>query len=107
MSVIYYNVSGGAMEILQFVLSLLNNKDSLEALKPILSLFNGNSFDLKNILSNLSIEKIAPIISLFMENFNKSKSPTESVGQGVGLKPICSIADKDIIESLNSHFSNA
>ena len=104
MFIIYYIVSGGMMEILQFILTLLKDDKALDAIKPILSLLSSNSFDLKNVLSNLSIEKLAPLISLFMESANKNKSPTVSVGQGVQLNPISSIADKDIVACLNEYF---
>ena len=92
------------MEILQFILSLLKDDKTLDALKPILSLLSSNSFDIKQALSNLTIENIMPLISFFIDSASKNKSPTVSVGQGVQLHPIYSIADKDIVSCLNEYF---
>ena len=104
MNVIYYNVSGEVMEILQFLLSFFLNNFKGGSLSPIFNLLKENSFDIKKLVQNLNPEVLAPIIKSFMELNKNEKSPTEFVGQGEGLKPIATIADKDIVYTLNRYF---
>lgn len=91
------------MEILQFLLSLLNENYSIGWAKPVLELLQKNSFDIKKTLSCLSPETIAPIVKEFLKTANK-KPPTEHVGGGYGLSPIAEIADKDVVYTLNKYF---
>lgn len=98
MKFIQYNVSGEIMEILQFLLSFLL-KD-FNNLSPILSHLSENGFDLKSAISNLSLDKLAPILSSF---FSQKESPTNN--NFVGLNPIANIADKEIVYTLNKYFS--
>ena len=104
MSVIYYIVSGGGMEILQFLLNLLNGNSNLGVLAPIINLLKENSFDIKKTLNSLSPDTLAPIIKEFMSAQNNIR-PTETVGRSEGLTPIANVADKDIVYTLNKYLS--
>lgn len=88
------------MEILQFLLNFFLNELGIEDATSLFGLKDGN-FDLKSFLNNLSPEKVAPIIETVFKNANE-KSPPENFG---GLAPIASIADRDIIYSLNGYFA--
>lgn len=95
------------MDLLQIIISFLNNLNSNSDLSPLFDLFKNNSFDLKKILSNLSLESVAPIIKEFLHNFNQEKNPTGcSVGQEFKLEPIAFIADKDVVYTLNRYFNS-
>jgi hypothetical protein len=93
------------MEILRFLLSFLLKEVGGDKLTPILETFKNNDFDLKKTLSNLNLEKIAPIISAFFQMNAQKNRPTESAERNFYLSPIAGIADKDIIYTLNKYFS--
>lgn len=92
------------MELLQNLLSLLFKDFDLEKFKPLLNLFKDGEFNLNNFLSNLNFENLAPLIKEFMNINSNEKCSTEFVEHSLGLKPISSIADKDIIYALNQYF---
>lgn len=85
------------MEILQFLVSLMQNN---EKLAPILQALQQNNFDLKKTLFSLDPKILQPFVEGIM-NFFENKSPTVSVGQDNALAPISNVADKDIIYTLN------
>ena len=93
------------MEILQFLLSFLLESKYGEKLKPLINLFQNNSFDLKSVLNNINLEAIAPLLKEFMSTMNNN-GPTETVGPIDGLNPIANIADKDIVFALNKYLSH-
>ena len=92
MSFIYYIVSGDIMEILQFLINFLVD-EYLTDFKPIVDFLKDNDFNPIKTLKNITPEKIAPIVKTFT---SKNKT-TESFG----LSPITSVADSEIIRSLN------
>lgn len=93
------------MDLLQIARFFLENFLGDTALKPILSELKNNSFDLKQFLSSLSVDKIIPIVQSFISGM-KNKSPTGSVGQSVGLSPVARVADKEIVYALNQYLAN-
>lgn len=101
---IYYNVSGGIMEILQFLLSFLF-KDASTPLKDVLTKLKDNNFDIIKTLQNIDLSAILPLIEKFMQ-FSENKNRSENFQERniVGLNPIAQIADKDIVYSLNKYF---
>ncbi len=95
------------MDLLQILISFLNNLNTNSDLSPLIDLFKNNSFDLKKVLSNFSLETVTPIIKEFLRNFNQTKNPTDcSVGQDFKLEPIAFIADKDVVYTLNRYFNS-
>ena len=94
------------MEILQFLLSLLNGNGGFEKFAPIIELLKNNSFNLSQTLQNLNLQTLAPILQAFMKDAPfKNQNPTDfSVGNNFGLNPITPIADKEIVYSLNKFF---
>jgi hypothetical protein len=104
MKFIYYNVSGGDMDLLQLITSLFGGNVDFSAFLPLINMLKSGNFDFNSILTLLQNEKILPIIKNFFNSFN-NKSPTETVGQISGLSPIASIADKDIVFVLNRYLS--
>lgn len=94
------------MEILQFLISFLSKSQNLQKFAPLIKLFSENSFDINKVLKSLSPDVVKPIIEQFASLMN-NKSPTDSVGQSVGLEPISNIADKDIVYALNKHLGQA
>lgn len=103
MYVIYYNVSGDVMEILQILLSFFLNNYKGGALKPVFDILKNNSFDIGKVLKSLNPQILEPIMKEFFSGQNKP-NPTENVGFGEGLKPIACFADKDIVYTLNRYF---
>lgn len=104
MCVIYYNVSGEIMEILQFLISFFINEFGGGKLKPILDALEQNSFDVVSTLKNLNPQTIMPILKELFSAFVNNNSPTETVGESVSLNPIVDVADKQIVYSLNKYF---
>ena len=92
------------MEILQFLISLLKDNQSIQKLAPIIQILQQNNFDLKSTLSSINPQVLAPFIQQFMQSMQK-ESPTEFVGQQNALSPISDIADKEVIYSLNKYLS--
>ena len=74
MNVIYYNVSGKTMEILQFLLSFLAEEFGKGDFAPIVNFLKENSFDFEKILQNFSPIKLIPIIAEWFSGKNKSPS---------------------------------
>lgn len=103
MKVIYYNVSGESMEILQFLLSNFFGSKG-EEFMPLIELLQKNNFDIKRCLSELKPEMLAPIVRTFMSMADKNNGPTVNVGQNNGITPIAKIADKEIVYTLNKYF---
>ena len=91
------------MEILQFLISLLKDNESMQKFAPIIQVLQQNNFDLKSVFSSLNPQVLAPFLQQFMQYMQK-ESPTDFVGQNA-LSPISDIADKDIIFSLNKYLS--
>ena len=96
------------MEILQFLLSLLGGNGNLDGLKPIIELLKNNSFNLGEVLKNLNMQTLAPIVQSFMSNMPKNQNPPDFSGgnNSFALNPITPIADKEIVYSLNKYFYN-
>ncbi len=98
------------MEILKTLLSLFIGEKRLESFSPLIDLLSKNSFDLAKTLKNLNLDALAPIIKVFLENFNsnpaQNKTPAEySAGEISHLNPIANIADKEIVYTLNKYFA--
>ena len=89
------------MELLQFLLSFFSSNYGDGKFEPILSLLKENSFNVGETLKNIKPEMIAPIISEFA--FKNKTSPSFNDGEVSGLKPIESIADKNIVDCLNCY----
>ena len=90
------------MEILQILSSLLGQNNNEQLFSTLVKLLTSNFPELKNLLENLNLQALLPILSnLFSQ---KEKSPTVSVEQGVGLNPIVNIADKEIVYTLGRYF---
>ena len=102
MKIIYYIVSGVNMEILRFLLSFFA-KEYGGDFKPLIDAFAQNDFDIKRVINNLDLEKLAPIIQSFIEKGAKNR-PTDVGREAFGLAPIAGIADKDIVYTLNKYF---
>lgn len=101
MKYIYYNVSGIYMEILQFIISFLDEEFNLN-LSPLINSVKENGFDIKSIISSLSPETIESILSA-VGGFFKNQNPTNSSGDNY-LSPISGIADEFTVSSLNGYF---
>ncbi len=89
------------MDLLQFLLSFLfGDKNSPDSAQKD----EGGEFNFGEILKSFDLEKIFPFLGdLFSPK--KETRPTESAKRAHGLEPICLIANKDIIYSLNLYFS--
>ena len=93
------------MDLLQLLTTLFGNDSFMSKLSPIIEHLRQNSFDIKKALASLNPEMLKPIVEDFMKNINNR--PAQSAERIDGLKPICNIADKDIIFVLNKYLSQA
>ena len=91
------------MEILQFLLSFLADSYKDGKYKSLFNLLKENSFDLKRVIQNADLSSIAP---MFMDFMSQNKSSPQTNGESYGIKPIDNIADKKIVECLNSYLGN-
>lgn len=89
------------MEILQFILNYFLSEYKDSPLSPVFKLFSDNGFDIKNVLSNLDLSKIMPIINLLLSSKIQKDSPIES--ESYKTTPIKNVADKEIVYILNSY----
>ena len=104
MKIIYCNVSGDIMEILQFLLNFFLTEYGGKDLAPFIESLSKNSFDLKSLLKNLNPETIAPLFKTFSD-LTKNMRPTNNC-QAQGLNPIINFADERVVRSLNKYFSS-
>ena len=103
MKVIYYNVSGVIMEILQLLISFLA-KEYGKDFEPIFNHLKENNFDIKSAIKNIDISALIPLLERFIFNETKNR-PCQTQERDIqGLKPITQIADKDIVYTLNKYF---
>lgn len=91
------------MDISDLLKNLIPNINA-GALLPVINLLRENSFDLKKTVQNLTPEKIAPIIEKFSERTANSAATTFHE-KSDGLAPIATVADKEIIYTLNRYLS--
>ncbi len=73
-----------------------------EKFMPVFNALKENSFDIKKTLQNISPETAAPILKEIFSAGKKSSPPKSGTA---GLEPISSVADKEIIHTLNKYFS--
>ena len=106
MKVIYYNVSGWNMEILQFILDFLAKQGGESTLSRIIKLLKDNSFDLKKVLRELKPETVAPIIKQFLNSAPAAKVSASATQKSYGIAPIARVADKDIVYTLNKYLGS-
>lgn len=90
------------MEILQFLLSFLADGYKDGKYKQLFNLLKDNSFDLKRVVQNADLSTLAP---MFLDFMSQSKNSPQPSGESYGIKPIDNIADKKIVECLNSYLS--
>ena len=94
------------MELLKFLLNYFlegesdGQKNPMSMLTNIIGALKNNN--LTNVFSNLNLESLAPLASLF-----DNKKDSNQTQNGVFLEPIIDIADKEIVYSLNKFFANA
>ena len=91
--------------ILQFLLNYFLTEYKNGSLKPIYDLLEQNSFDVFKALKNARLENLAPIISAFINSAPSFDTPFNSA-DAVGISPILSVADQEVVASLNQYFSN-
>ena len=92
--------------ILQFLLNYFLTEYKNGSLKPIYDLLEQNSFDVFKALKNARLENLAPIISAFINSAPSNENSFQSSDFAVGTSPILSIADKEVVSTLNQYFSN-
>lgn len=90
------------MKIIQLLLKYFLSTEQGQTFKPILELLQKNDFDLNKLIKNFDISSMLPLLSTFLGNANTVK-PEEKPPL---LTPIKGVADKDIINSLNTYFAS-
>lgn len=88
------------MDVLEVLKNLIPDAN---ALMPVINLLRENSFDLKKTVQNLTPEKLASIIGPLSESAARTAPQTSCRANGVA--PIASVADKEIIYTLNRYLS--
>ena len=87
------------MDLLRFLTDLLQ-QNGFEDLLKVLSALKEANFDIKTLIRRIDLEKLIPVITEFVnkKGFEVSKPSY--------LAPVSSIADKEIVYTLNKYFSN-
>ena len=90
------------MKIIELILKYFLSTEQGQSFKPILELLQKNDFDLNKIIKNFDISSLLPLLSTFLGNPNSAKAEEKPPL----LTPIKGVADKDIIDSLNTYFAS-
>ena len=90
------------MEILKFLIDFFTKNENTSNYAPIFKLLEENSYDVKKIINNLSIDKVMPLIECFMST--KKDSPIKEEPCSNKLSPIKSVCDTEIINALSCYF---
>lgn len=94
------------MEILRFLLSFfLKNQNGDLKIDELLQSFS-NGANPMELLKNLNLDSIMPILESFL-SFNNKERPPQTDRRSYGLEPVSLIADKDIVYALNLYFGNS
>lgn len=92
------------MEILKFLLDFFVKNQENPTLKSVFSLLEKNSFDIKKVISNFSIDGLMPIIEDFLsQNKKPDEHRVDYNNDFSGTKPIKEICDQEIMLALNSY----
>lgn len=90
------------MQILDTLLSLLTSPDAKEKIAPILDAISKNNFNLAEVLKNIDITAVLPLVqSLFSQ-----KQQTPPPVNANPLSPVSDIADREIVFALNRYISS-
>ncbi len=92
------------MEILKFLLDFFTKNQEGGALKTIFEILEKNSFDIKRVINNFSIDDFMPIIEGFL---GQIKKPDESVeprqASNFNPSPVRNFCNEEIYLALSSH----
>ena len=92
------------MELLQKLAYFLFNTDGGQKLLPILTNLLNGSLNIADILNNINIQTILPLLSGFFNNGQNKNPSARTDGNCYGLKPVVNLADKEIVYTLNRYF---
>lgn len=92
------------MEILKFLLDFFTKNQEGGALKTIFEILEKNSFDIKKVIENFSLDNFMPVIEDFLSNIKK---PDESVeprqASNFNSSPVRNFCNEEIYLALSSH----
>ena len=92
------------MELLQKLAYFLFNTDGGQKLLPILTNLLNGSLNIADILNNINIQNVLPLLSGFFNNGQNKTPSARTDGNYYGLKPVVNLADKEIVYTLNRYF---
>ena len=94
------------MELLQKLAYFLFNTDGGQKLLPLLSSIMNGSVSLTDLIKNINIQTLLPLLNGFFNNGQNKTPPAKADGSCYGLKPVVNLADKEIVYTLNRYFCN-
>ena len=94
------------MELLQKLAYFLFNTDGGQKLLPLLSSIMNGSVSLTDLIKNINIQTLLPLLNGFFNNGQNKNPPAKADGNCYGLKPVVNLADKEIVYTLNRYFCN-
>ena len=92
------------MELLQKLAYFLFNTDGGQKLLPLLSSIMNGSVSLTDLIKNINIQTLLPLLNGFFNNGQNKNPPAKADGNCYGLKPVVNLADKEIVYTLNRYF---
>ncbi|PWM70153.1 MAG: hypothetical protein DBX59_11470 [Bacillota bacterium] len=97
------------MELLQTILNMILPNGRAQQLEPLLQYAMQNNFSLPDMLKNIDITALAPLLGgLFSSGANAQPSApaAEPLHSASPLAPVAAVADKDIVYCLNRYLSS-
>ncbi len=92
------------MEILKFLLDFFTKNQESPLIKNIFSILEKNSFDIKKVIENFSLDQVLPIIEgVFSQNKKPDEKPFSFSSDIVKNNPISEFCDAEIMHALNSY----
>lgn len=91
------------MNLLQILNFLLSNTETSQLVLQLFSKLFDQNFNLAEFLGSINFEKISSLLSTFFQPSNEGAKEQNST---FSLNPISSIANQDIVKSLNRYFEN-
>ena len=93
--------------MLELFLSLLLGKEKSEKLSPLLTLLKDNNYNLKDVMSNLDLTALMPLVTSFTEGFSTANdNAKEQTIIADDFNELTSIAGEEITDLLNAYLQD-
>lgn len=91
---------------IEYILNNFLKGDMKDKISPVLEMLAKNNFDISKVIKNLDVTTVAPLLGSLFEAFSARKGAAQTAQAAANpLAPISSVADRDIIYSLNRYLA--